>query len=326
MPFGARFSAQVGQIGVHVLSNTTTEGFLGRLPDAAYKFMLLFATFVWGISFVFMKTSLDVLPPGLLVGTRFVIASALMYACFFRSIHANLSRKTAVVGALLGVLYFAGYWTQTIGLDHTTPGKNAFLTAAYVVMVPFLFWLLARKRPTIFNVIAAVVCLAGIGFVSLEEDLTIGFGDGMTLLCALFFGLHMASIALFAREHDVFTITFVQFVTVAVLSIAAGLLFEPLPVLAEVLAPDVMVTVLFLAVVASFLASLAQNVGQSRVNASQAALIMSLESVIGVAASVLLYGEHVTLKMLFGFLLIFVAILISELLANREFSWRKKTT
>ena len=308
------------------MANSASQGLLGRLPDWVFKLMMLCACMVWGLSFVFMKDSLGVLAPAQLVGIRFVVASLLVLVCFFRTIRANLSRKTFGVGLLLGVLYFLGYWAQTVGLTDTTPGKNAFLTAAYVVMVPFIFWAISRKRPTVFNVLAAVVCLVGIGFVSLDEALTIGFGDAMTLLCALFFGLHMACVALFAQECDIFTISFVQFATVGLIASFIGILAEPAPDWSAVLEPGPLGQLVFLALVATFLASLAQNVGQARVNASQAALILSLESVFGVAASVLLYGEQLTMRMLLGFALIFAAILISELLADREFPWRKATS
>ena len=57
-----------------------------------------------------------------------------------------------MAGMLLGVFDFSAFWAQTVGLENTTPGINAFLTATYCVIVPFLWWVVARKRPTVFNV------------------------------------------------------------------------------------------------------------------------------------------------------------------------------
>lgn len=298
---------------------------MDRLPDWVFKAILLAATLVWGLAFVVMKDSLDVLPPAQLLAVRFVVAAALMFICFSRSIKTFSGRKTVGVGALLGVLYFLAYWTQTIGLAATTPGKNAFLTAAYVVMVPFVFWVIARKRPQTFHVVAAILCLVGIGFVSLNEALVVGFGDAMTLVCAVFFALHMACLSRFAGECDVFTITFFQFLVVGVLSALVGLFEQAVP-LSVVLQPDVLWKLAFLTIVSTFLASLAQNVGQTRVPASQAAIILSLESVFGVLASVLLYGELLTTKMIIGFVLIFIAILLSEGVAGKDMPWQRKTT
>ena len=88
-----------------------------------------------------------------------------------------------VKGTILGVVCYLAFWVQTIGLDHTTPGKNAFLTATYCVIVPFAWWAIARKRPTAFNLVAAVMAVGGIGLVSLSgslSELSMGFGDAMT--------------------------------------------------------------------------------------------------------------------------------------------------
>lgn len=300
------------------VKTTATSTFLDRLPDWVFKFILLAATMVWGFAFVVMKDSLNVYPPAQLVGVRFIVAALLMLVFFYRNISTFLGRKTIGVGLLLGVLYFIAYWSQTVGLDDTTPGKNAFLTAAYVVIVPFVFWLISRKSPSVYNIIAAVVCLVGIGFVSLNEALTIGFGDGMTLVSAVFFALHMACIAYFADECDIFTITFIQFLIVGILGLAIGIPLETGPSLDQVLNPTFIGQIAYLIILSTFLASLAQNVGQTRVPASQAALILSLESVFGVLASVWVYGEQLTVKMVIGFALIFIAVLISEGLAGRK--------
>ena len=63
-----------------------------------------------------------------------------------------------------------------MGLQYTTAGKNAFLTSVYVVLVPFLYWVFYRKRPTAYNLAAAVLCLLGVGFLSLGEGFTMGLG------------------------------------------------------------------------------------------------------------------------------------------------------
>lgn len=299
---------------------------LDRLPDWAFKLMLLAAPLIWGASFVVMKYSLDAMGPATLVGVRFLVSAALMLLFFFRKIRANLNRRTVGAGIALGAVFFTAYWTQNIGLVATTPGKNAFLTAAYVVMVPFLFWILSSRRPNVLHVLAAVVCLVGIGLVSLDEALTMGFGDAMTLVCAFFFALHISLLSKFASGNDVFTMSFLQFLVCGVLGVLFGLATEPLPELSAVLDPSFLVQMAYLALGSSFAASLLQNVGQTRVNPSQAALILSLEGVFGVLISILIYGERPTAQMFAGFALIFLAIVISEVLAERGKTWEKEPT
>ena len=88
--------------------------------------------------------------------------------------------------------------------DNTTPGKNAFLTATYCVIVPFAWWAIARKRPTAFNLIAAVLAVAGIGLVSLTgalEELSMGYGDFMTLVSALLFAIHIVYVSKLSLIH-----------------------------------------------------------------------------------------------------------------------------
>lgn len=295
-------------------------------PTGFYKLLLLAATLLWGASFTVLKGSFDVFQPATVIGLRFGIAAVLLFVIFFRRIMRNLSRETVVLGALLGVIYFLGYWVQTIGLTDTTPGKNAFLTASYVVMVPFVFWLVGRRRPTRLNVLAAVACLVGIGLVSLNEYLQLGFGDAMTLLCALFYALHIACLGRFAQGRDIFALTFLQFSVCGVLGLGIGVSTEQMPTMAAVLDPTALWQLGYLAIGATFLACTFQNVGQTRVAPSQASLIMSLESVFGVLFSIALYGETLTLQVLAGFVLIFIAIVSSEILATKEFKWRKRTT
>ena len=139
---------------------------LKNIPTGVYKALLVVATIIWGFSFVVMKDVVGVLSPAWLLGIRFVVAGLILLAVLWRRVRRLFSRKALAAGALLGVFDFAAFWAQTIGLDHTTPGVNAFLTATYCVFVPFLWWIIARKRPTVFNVGAAVLAVAGIWLVS----------------------------------------------------------------------------------------------------------------------------------------------------------------
>ena len=118
------------------------------MPPFAYKLMLLAATVIWGIAFVVMKDSVDVLPPAQLIGVRFLLTGLLMAAVFHRRLRGSLNRGFLGAGAVLGLVTFLAFWVQTVGLADTTPGKNAFLTATYCVIVPFMLWALTRKAPT----------------------------------------------------------------------------------------------------------------------------------------------------------------------------------
>ncbi|WP_204244321.1 DMT family transporter [Gordonibacter urolithinfaciens] len=182
------------------------DGIAHRIPTGVYKLLLVVATVIWGLSFVVMKDAVDVLQPAYLIGFRFLATGAILAALFFRRLRAALSGERAldylVKGTILGVVCYLAFWVQTIGLDHTTPGKNAFLTATYCVIVPFAWWAIARKRPTAFNLVAAVMAVGGIGLMSLTgslSELTMGFGDTMTLVSALLFAV-LFSVLLYGEE------------------------------------------------------------------------------------------------------------------------------
>lgn len=292
-----------------------------HIPAFAYKLMLLAATVIWGFAFVVMKDAVDVLPPAQLIGVRFLLTGILMAVIFHRRLRGSLNAGFLGAGLVLGTVTFLAFWVQTVGLAETTPGKNAFLTATYCVIVPFMLWALTRKRPTVANVSAAVLCVAGIGLVSMTAgSFTIGYGDLMTLLCAVFFAAQIIAIARFSRHFDVLGLTVYQFLFGGAMGLVLGGLTEPLPSWEAVANLDFALNLVYLVVLASGVCYVLQNVGLAHVPEAQGSLILSLESVFGVVASVLLYGELVTGRMMLGFALIFAAILISELASARKTS------
>lgn len=286
-----------------------------RIPSSVYKLLLVVATVIWGLSYVVMKDAVDILEPAYLIGFRFLATGVILAAVFWRRMRQALTKDYLVKGLILGVLCFLGFWVQTIGLDNTTPGKNAFLTATYCVIVPFAWWVIARKRPTAFNLVAAVLCVAGIGLVSLQgsiAELSMGYGDFMTLVSALLFAVHIVYVSKFSETNDVLALTVLQFLVGGACGIAYGAAFETLPP-ASALTPEFFWNMAYLVILASCVALVIQNVALAHVPPSQASLFISLESVFGVLFSVLLYGEQVSLKLIAGFVLIFGAILVSEM-------------
>lgn len=288
-----------------------------------YKALIVAATLLWGAAFVFMKDAVNVLPPAFLLGVRFLAAGAVLLLALWPHVRKAHDRRHFAAGAVLGVLNFLAFWTQTIGLDHTTPGKNAFITGLYCVIVPFVWWVLAKRRPTAANLVAAVLAVAGVGLVSLSGDaseLAMGFGDAMTLVCAFFFAVHIVYMAKYADEGlDALALTVYQFLVEGVCGLAIGLCFEVVPAPSAV-SVDVVATLAYLVIGASCLALLFQNIALAHVPPGQASLLLSLESVFGVVFSVLLYGEQMTPRLVVGFALIFVAVLVSEGLPGKKTS------
>ncbi len=274
------------------------------------KPMLFAAAFIWGSSFFIMKDALDALPVQYLLAIRFTAGAVLLgLLCWkkWRIFTPDYLWRGAVIG---GFLYLA-YSVQTYGLALTTPSKNAFLTAVYCVLVPFLYWAFAGVRPDRYNVIAAVLCVAGVGLVSLTGDLTVNPGDGLTLVSAVFYASHIVAVAKVSAGKDIYLLTVFQFAFSGLYAWIGGAFTETFPAQALV-RPEVVLPRIYLAVMATTAALLFQNVGQVWSDPASASVILSLESVFGVLCSVAFAGDQVSGKMLLGFALIFVAVVCSE--------------
>lgn len=291
-----------------------------EIPVWGYKLLILSAAIMWGLSFVVMKDTVAVMKPCWIIGIRFLLCALIFLIIFFKRIKATWGWDMVSRGIILGVLMFLAYYAQTEGLAHTTPGKNAFLTAAYVIMIPFLWWVFAKRRPTVFNVVAAVLCVAGIGLVCQVESLTIGYGDALTLVCAVFFAIHIVCVSMFTPSRDPYVLTFYQFFFQGLIALIVAMVIEPFPALEEING-DFIFNMVYLIVFASCLGLCIQNVGLAKVPPAQASIFLSLEAVFGVLFSVVLYGEQLTAQIATGFALIFIAILVSETGAS---FWEKR--
>lgn len=270
--------------------------------------LILLATLIWGSTFVIMKNTLDQVPTFFLLAVRFSVAAVILGTVFWKKWRL-MKPGYLLGGAVMGTFLFAAYSFQTFGLEGTTPGKNAFLTAVYCVIVPFLYWIITRRAPDRYNIAAAILCVTGVGLVSLSTAFTITFGDILTLMGGFVYACHIIAVARFSQEKDVFLLTTVQFAVTAVWAWICALLFAPLP---TSLNGDALGSLLYLAIAATAGALLFQNVGQKYTPPATAAVLLALEAPFGAAFSVVFGRERLSGPMVVGFVLIFFAILCSE--------------
>lgn len=282
------------------------------LPAWAYRAMLLGASLIWGGSYIALKGALDALPATWLMAIRFLASGVILAALFARRLARNIDGSHLAAGAVVGVLGGLGYLVQNVGLADTTPSNNAFLTATYCVMVPFVNWALTRRRPGVRNVVAALVCLAGVAFVSMGDSLVLSLrgGDWLTLLGAVFFALQIVALARLAPAHDTVTLTVVEFFVMGLVSLVVALASSPLPHVTPT--EELALQLGYVILLSSVVATLLQNAGQAHVPPAQASILMCLESVFGVALAVVFYGDPLTWQLCCGFGLIFLAVVLSE--------------
>lgn len=281
--------------------------------------LIVVATVIWGSTFFILKDTLDDVSVYFMLAFRFTVATVILALVFWKR-WKNFDKSYLLAGGVMGTLLFLAYAVQNFGLLGTTPGKNAFFTAVYCVIVPFLYWVIKGERPDRYNVLAAMLCLAGIGFVSWDGGFALTGGDGLTLLGGLVYACHIVAVSYFSREKDVFLLTVLQFFYVAVWAWIFTAATGALP--SGGLPTRAWGVLLYLAVAATALALLFQNVGQTYTSPSSAAVLLSLEAPFGVLFSVVFSDERPTGFMIFGFVLIFISILCSE--TKFSFFSRKK--
>ena len=275
--------------------------FLGRI-------FLISASLLWGVSFVLMKNVLTNIAPLYILTIRFCGAALLLLPFCAGKLKA-MDKDYLRGGVIMGAALLLGYAFQTFGLRLTTPGKNAFLTSAYCIITPFLYWAFMKRKPDKFNAAAALGCITGIGLITLDAELHIGAGDALTLISGFFFALHIIATTRFVEGRNPVILAMLQFATVGLLAFAGALIFEQAP--AVVTTADIL-SIAFLMVVCTAACLLLQVFGQKYTPPSQAAVILTFESVFGVIFSVILVNEQFAPQVVLGFVLTFAAVIISE--------------
>lgn len=268
---------------------------------------LIFVAFVWGGGFLATDLALDSFPPFLTMAVRFLFSSLILGLCCYRRI-SKLKKKEWKQGMICGICLFLAFAFQTLGLQSTTPGKNAFLTAANVVFLPYVVWLFTKKKPTVMQIGSSLLCIAGVGFLTLQDAQSgITIGDGLSLLCALFFALHMFALERY-QSIDSVSLTFVQFFVAGILSLGGTILFDEhkMEVTGTALA-----SMAFLILCSTLLAYLIQTKAQQYTKATTTSLILSNESVFAILLSAIVLKEQVSITMMIGICLILFAVQIS---------------
>ena len=270
--------------------------------------ILFIVAIIWGGGFIAGKVALETASPQWILFIRFGLAALVIGLLFFRTI-----KKSGIScmgwGFALGFIQFVALFIQLFALQYTTTAKQSFLAATYVLFTPFIAWLLLRKKITRFDYIASVLALAGVALLSLRGSQEIQIGDFITLGFSIAFSVQIVLIGKVSRDHEIIPLTFYQVLGTAIFS-GLAVLFTDLP--------DGGVSIrsalgmLYLGILNTAVAFGLQNFAQRYTSEAHAALLLSLESVFGLAFSVLFYHEIITLQMGLGCGLIFIALLVSN--------------
>lgn len=275
---------------------------------------LILVTIIWGGGFVASDLALESLTPFQIMTIRFFLGTVLMGMLSAKSMK-GVKKEEIKAGVLMGTALFTGFALQIVGLQYTTPSKNAFLTALNVVMVPFIAFIICKKKIGAKGIIGAIMAVVGVGVLSLEKNFTLGLGDGLTLICAVGFAFQIFFTSIYVKKYRATVLNFVQMCTAFVLSVVCMIAFGELNFN---ITSTGWWSVLYLGVVSTTICYLLQTACQEHVDETKAAIILSMESVFGTLFSILILHEHITLRMVVGCILILIAVIISNLAEAQE--------
>ncbi|WP_312649344.1 DMT family transporter [Proteiniclasticum sp.] len=269
---------------------------------------LILVSIIWGSGFIASAIGLDYLSAYETLAGRFLVAAVLLTAVNRKKLK-KLQPKTIKNGILLGIFLYGAFVLQTVGLEYTTPSKNAFLTAVNVAVVPFIGFLFHKTPLDRNDVLRASLAMVGVALISLNWTGILNLGDVLSFLCAFAFALHIFYTGEFMENEDPLSLTMVQMITAFVLGMffmvmrGESLLYQD---------RRGYLAMIYLGVFSTTIAFLMMSICQKYTKSSRAAVIMSTESLFAMVFSIIILNEEVTPRMILGAIVIFTAIVLPQ--------------
>lgn len=269
---------------------------------------LALVALAWGTSYAIIKGTLSHTTPFVLMTIRFGLSTLLLSIIYFRKL-IKITRLDVINGIKIGIFMFGAFITLVTGIKYTTASKQSFIVGSYVLMVPFLTWLINKNKPDKYDFIGAICAVIGLFLLTTGGVSVINIGDVISIGCALFFALHMIMIEKYCHDSDPIILTIIQFATTSILFVLLVLIFEK---------PDFSVIstatpqILYLVVIATVVAFVVQNIAQRYISSITTSLILTLESVFGSVFAIFYLNEKVSINMLIGCAIILIGIVMHE--------------
>ncbi len=284
--------------------------------------MLLITSLIWGTAFVAQSEGMNYVEPFTYNALRTLLGGAILIPVILlvrfldrrggREIKYSL-KNTIIGGICCGVVLFAASSFQQFGIAHTTAGKAGFVTALYIVIVPIIGIFLHKKMPLRMWAFIAIA-LVGFWLLCISENFSVSMGDMLVFVGAVFFAIHITVIDYFnKRGTDGVLMSCIQFFTAGLIMLICMFIFEK-PVIADI--AEARITILYAGIMSCGVAYTLQILGQKHTNPTLATLLMSLESVFAALSGWLLLNEKLSIKELFGCVLIFTAVILAQLIGT----------
>ena len=289
-----------------------------RLRAFSPELALVVASILYGATFTIVQDALDDLTATGFILLRFAIGGVALLPLALRrgwrgpaARPADSARVMAGCGVALGVTAFVAYVCQNVGLQHTTTSNSAFITGLFAVFTPLVAAVLYRRLPNSSVVVSVVLAVVGL-FLLTGAQPTLGFGDAITLVTAVAFGIWFVQVGAWANRFDVVSLTCVELLAIAAFAVP----LVALDGLGDVTAQAVF-AVVFTGLGCSALAFSIQVWAQRRIEPARASIINLLEPVVAgfVGYEV---GERLGWGGYLGAAIILAGIVVAEAGARRR--------
>lgn len=279
-----------------------------------WEFLLLISTAFFGIAYSIMNITSEYLGPFSANTLRFVISFVVLIPFSLKKDETKL--KDLIIGAfIISIVTFVATFVQQAVADRVSSAKLGFITSMYIVFVPFLSYFFNKIKPAKNTVIAIIIAVIGLYLLCGIGSLNFNVYDLTVLIAAICFTFEIVFIDIYSKKVAPLKLTTAMLGFVSVYNLIFMLALES-PDLSSVKAalPEILINALG----CTALATVFQMQAQKHVNATLSALIMSLESVFSAIAGFVVLNQTLTIKELIGCLLMFVAILVCELVPNKN--------
>ena len=285
-----------------------------NLTEKKSTLLLCMASIMWSGSFVAMAVGLRSMSATTMVFFRMAFSALIFFFPMLPKLK-TVTLKSVLRGAILGFLYFVGFLSQTVGLLMTTSSKASFITSLNIIFVPFVYWILNKKRPPVKSFISVAICV--VGLFLLTRDLgseggpLIGGGDLLMILAAFSFAWHLCSLGVFTKKEDPSVLMFFMYLTTSVFTFAYMMIFDG----GFRITPDTtaVLSLIYCVIFSTAIPAFLQAVSQKKIRSDIASLILASESVLGCFFAAVFLGERMTLLMYIGSAIILFGILLSQL-------------
>ncbi|WP_236709962.1 DMT family transporter [Longilinea arvoryzae] len=271
--------------------------------------ILLLTAAIWGGGFAAQRIAVQFLGPMMINGIRFLLAAAFLLP--FAHFRVEISKSNLPGVILAGAFLAIASNLQQLGLRYTSAGNGGFITGLYVILVPFFLWVFWQERVGWHTFLAAGIAVIGMLFINTGGALRFSSGDLYELAGAVFWALHVILIGIMVRKMNVLSFSIGQFAICGIVNLLSGFLFEPFQISNVWQAGWAL---LYAGIISGGIGYTLQAIGQRHSPASDAALILSMESVFAALFGYIFLQENTTSVQLIGYGLIFAAIVIAQIL------------